>query len=49
MKDSIVTALGINLDISKQRISPKDFYKLVEFAQKKKIVESFVSILKVGQ
>ena len=44
MKDSIVTALGINLDISKQRISPKDFYKLVEFAQKKKIVESFVSM-----
>ena len=44
MKDSIVTALGINLDISKQRISPKDFYRLVEFAQKKKIVESFVSM-----
>lgn len=44
MKDSIVTALGTNLDISKQRISPKDFYKLVEFAQKKKIVESFVSM-----
>lgn len=36
--------MGINLDISKQRISPKDFYKLVEFAQKKKIVESFVSM-----
>ena len=44
MKESSVEALGINLNFSKQRISPIDFSTLMEFAQKKNMVGSFVNM-----